>query len=114
MKNVKWYNRIQFDIGGRWQLLPDKTTTWRQWIISPSGAVIWPGKVIRGRQDVPECFDLIDAIDIVVDPDRDPDTGLRRSTYLATFYQISGCIRVLGLDIGIALYYQPIVDKETK
>lgn len=105
METLPIWKRVQIEIGGRWQMLPDKNTSWRQWLISPGCRLVWPGKEVDPRKDWPEGAPRKDQVDIVTDDERDPTTNLRRSRWYARYFWATCYLRVLGLDLGAAVLW---------
>ncbi len=94
----RWYQRFQIEIGGRWQAVPDSHTTWRQWFFSPFFRFTYPGKCPVTRADFPDFpdFSLHGSVSF-----RD-DNRMESLIYWAT-----GAVRILGLDIGVGVFYRP-------
>jgi hypothetical protein len=90
-----WYRRIQFEIGGRWQMFPDRNTTLRKWVFDPFYNLTTPGTIITGTNQFPQ------DIGAFWSDDTNPDKKLR-----AKFLWFSCGIRVLGLDFGFGIFYR--------
>lgn len=99
------WRRFQIEIGGRWQMLPDGRTSWRQWLFSPGCNLVWPGKEINPLKDWPEGHERRDQMDIVAEEERDPVTNLRRSHWFARYFWATCYLRILGLDLGAAVIW---------
>lgn len=84
--------RVQLEIGVRWQMVPDRHTTWKKWAFDPYWGAVWPGKIIRGRQDLPE-GEVFGGLEIT-----------DKNEYRALVWWVSGAIRVLGLDVGLGVF----------
>lgn len=84
--------RIQIEIGGRWQLVPDRNTTWRQWIFDPFCGAIWPGKTIKGRSELPD-GEGFGGLEI---------TSNNEFRSLVWWFRCG--VRLLGLDIGMGIF----------
>jgi hypothetical protein len=89
---VKWYQRFQVEIGGRWQLFPSSDITWKQWLFDPFFNLVWPGKIINPRADLPD-GSLFGGFEIAAN-----------NEYKSLVYWLGTGIRVLGLDLGIGIF----------
>ena len=94
-----WWTRTQIEIGGRWQLLPDKNTTWSKWVFDPFANVVWPGKRVEYGKTPDGCWS--EPWTIVGSYDSPTMSAV------ATYYWASAGVRVLGLDIGAAIIFRP-------
>lgn len=87
--------RLQIQIGGTWALVPDGQTTWREWLFSPFANYAWPGRRLKYTAVPREMWKphLIENYDA-----GEAD---------ARFWWLTGAIRVLGLDVGAAIFFDP-------
>ena len=89
---IPWKKRFQVEIGGRWQAVPDRNTTFREWVFSPFAGLTYPGKIIKGRQEVPD-GEVFGGLEI-----------LGNNEYRALVWWFRCGIRVLGLDVGVGVF----------
>lgn len=89
---IPWYKRFQIEIGGRWQAVPDRNTTILQWIFDPFCGFTYPGKIIKGRQEVPD-EERFGGLEI-----------LGNNQYRALVWWLRFGIRLLGLDVGFGVF----------
>lgn len=89
------HKRVQFEIGGRWQMLPDNRTTWRKWLFDPFYNLVLPGTIISSPDQAPKDMGPYWS------DDTHPDKKLR-----AKFFWASCGVRVVGLDFGLGLFYR--------
>lgn len=89
---IPWYKRFQIEIGGRWQAVPDRNTTFRQWLFDPFCGYTYPGKIIKDRQELPD-GEVFGGLEI-----------LGNNEYRALVWWLRFGIRVLGLDIGAGVF----------
>jgi hypothetical protein len=94
-----FWQRFQIEIGGRWQLLPNKDLTWAKWAWDPFGSCIWPGKRVTYGATPDGCWSGVWSRAETYDSET-------RSAQM-NFYWLSGAIRILGLDFGAAILYRP-------
>lgn len=93
--------RVQVEIGGRWQLVPGRSDTWREWAFDPFFGYTYPGKIIKGRQELPD-GETFGGLEI-----------LGNNQYRALVWWLRFGIRVFGLDVGLGIFVrsQASVDK---
>lgn len=95
MTKCPWYKRFQVEIGGRWQAVPDRNTTFREWLFSPFVKFTYPGKCPVTRADIPE-GEVFGGIESRAD-----------GKFESLILWMSCGIRVLGLDVGIGVFFRP-------
>lgn len=95
MKDLPIWRRFQIEIGGRWQLMPDGQTSWREWAWSPYANVAWPGKLVSYLKIPREIWSHIN-LEAYAD-----------GKAAAKFWWATCALRVLGLDLGLAIFFRP-------
>jgi hypothetical protein len=100
-------DRLQFEIGGRWQMVPGRRESWRQWFFDPFFGLTRIGQRIyhplRGAlPEGPEMRFLFDILDDGIDD----ATKLKKSIYISRVFWLRGGCRFLGLDIGFGIYFR--------
>jgi len=103
----RWRDRLQLQIGLRFDLMPSKHDTWWQWAFSPTCGLTRVGQVLengRVRQQLPDTFGrgYVD----MIDHEKDPITGLRQTTMISRCFWLHGAIRILGFDLGAGIFYR--------
>lgn len=102
----RWWYRFQLEIGGRWQLLPDRNTSWRQWFFSPYWGLTLVGQRLdKPRQQLPEGVIGKGGLDSD-DNGIDPVTNILITRWISRCFWLRAGCRLLGLDIGIGLFYR--------
>ena len=89
------FRRFEIGIGINFFPIPSKNI--KEWIFSPDGRFVWPGKDITGnsRSQIPEGKIHKSTVKIVDD------------NFYARFYLLGGAIRILGIDLGAEIFYLP-------
>lgn len=101
-------DRFQIEIGGRWQLMPGKHESWRQWAFDPFfgltriGQELGPNPRAKLPQDGPELRFLLDSVEDGIDE----ATKLRKTRWISRVFWLRFGCRLLGLDIGFGLYWR--------
>lgn len=97
-RTLKWHERFQFEIGGQWQLVKSRDMTWREWLFSPSFGMTRIGQEITTRYQLPESTQYgVDTLSVGEGTDR---------KYYSNVFWIHGAIRILGLDIGLSIFWR--------
>ena len=96
---IPFWQRFQFEIGGRWQLFPAEMT-WRKWAFDPEFGVTRVGQEITSRHRLPDPFHRF--------------VEVEGSRFLSKVLWVHGALRVLGLDVGVALFFMPRSERPGK
>lgn len=86
---IRWYDRLQFEIGVTWKLLPSNIG-FREWLFSPCAGLTYPGMKITSRAQFPSEIKPYFA-----------DKDMR-----AQFFWLHGALRIVGVDLGAAVFYR--------
>jgi hypothetical protein len=97
---VRWWQRFQLEVGFGWKLFPSGLLTWRTWAWDPFFNLVWPGKQPVCRADLPdgEVFGGLEQV-----PGSDPKEFRNQ----AMIWWLGMGIRVLGLDMGVGMFWRP-------
>ena len=87
------YKRFQFQIGIRFDLMPNKAIPFKEWFWSPHFVLTRIGDKITSRLQMPEDIGSFFA-------DHDENKNI-----LSRFFWTSAAIRILGFDIGAGFLY---------
>jgi hypothetical protein len=108
----RFRDRFQIEIGGRWQLMPGRNESWRQWAFDPFFGVTRIGQEISPNprrhlpDDGPDLRFMLDERDDGIDE----ATGLRKRTWISRIFWLRFGCRVLGLDLGFGVYLRRRAD----
>lgn len=105
----RWRDRIQFEIGIRFDMVPASSMTWRQWAFEPMVNFVRVGDVLPNpRANLPKFGPGF--VDEIGGDERDPETGLRKFIWVSRCFWMSGAIRILGFDLGVGIFYRQRFD----
>jgi hypothetical protein len=103
---IRWWQRFQVEVGGRWQMMPSRDMSPKEWLWSPFAGYVYPGKIIKGRQDLPE-GEIYGGLE---------GNGTDAEPWRSLVWWVRFGIRICGLDVGMGVFVrsQKSVDKLTK
>lgn len=100
------HQRIQFQIGLRFDMCPPDNIGWRKWAFDPYFQLTRIGQQLTNpRTQLPEnrCGYMDEHI---LDPEFDPVTKLKRWCWISRCFWLTGAIRILGFDLGAGIFYR--------
>lgn len=93
-KSDSLLHRIEFGFGFTWHFFPNEMT-WREWFFSPQGGVTWPGKCLSD-----------DKMSVRELDHRKGNLKMVDNKFYARYFWLHGALRIIGLDVGISIFYK--------
>lgn len=108
--NDPLHQRLQFQIGLRFDMFPPDNVGWKKWAFDPHFLLTRIGQVlVNPRSQLPEMGKgYVD--ERILSTERDPETGLIVRCWISRCLWMSGAIRILGFDLGFGVFYRKPID----
>lgn len=95
-------NRLQFEIGIRFDLMPPGSIGWRKWAFDPFCGLTLPGQVLKNpRAQLPKIQHWVDSEEI-----SEPGEYPKRWKWTSRALWLRAGCRILGFDIGFGLAWR--------
>ena len=94
-------NRVQFEMGVRFDLMPPGSIGWKKWAFDPFFGLTLPGQVLTNpRSQLPKIEHWAEDAST---GEKDPITGLKVWRWISRAFWLRAGVRVLRLDIRFRL-----------
>lgn len=102
--------RLQFQIGLRFDMFPPDNVSWKRWAFDPHFQMTRIGQQLTNpRTQLPE-LDKGSVEELILDPQINPVTGLKKWCWISRCFWLTGAIRILGFDLGLGVFYRKPID----